>query len=41
LPLALRLLPMLREADVKRVATSRSVPTAVAAAAKREMQKKQ
>lgn len=41
LPLALRLLPMLRESDLKRVATSRSVAGAVAAAAKREMQKKQ
>jgi hypothetical protein len=41
MPLALRLLPMLREADLKRVAASRSVPSAVAAAAKREMQKKQ
>ena len=41
LPLALRLLPMLREADLKRIATSRSVAGAVSAAAKREMQKKQ
>ncbi len=41
LPVALRLLPMLREADVKRLSTNRSVPTAVAQAAKRELQKKQ
>ncbi len=41
LALALRILPMLREADLKRIALSRSVAGAVAAAAKREMQKKQ
>ena len=41
LPMALRLLPMLRGSDLKRIAISRSVPTAVAQAAKREVQKKQ
>ena len=37
----LRALRVLREADLKRIATSRSVAGAVSAAAKREMQKKQ
>jgi hypothetical protein len=40
LPMAMRLLPMLRESDLKRIAMSRSVPGAIAAAAKRELQKK-
>jgi hypothetical protein len=38
--MAMRLLPMLRESDLKRIAMSRSVPGAIAAAAKRELQKK-
>lgn len=40
LPIAMRILLTLREADLKRIAISRSVPGAISAAAKREMQKK-